>query len=238
LIASGRVRVNGHVATLGKKVDPVSDRVSVDGSPIGGLPGMVHYIVNKPRGVVTTARDPEGRTTVSQLVPKTPRVFSVGRLDADTEGLLVMTNDGDLAQRLAHPSHGVEKEYLAKVKGTVGHGTLRRLRQGVELDDGLTAPARASVVGDPAQGVVRIVLQEGRNRQVRRMLEAVGHEVVRLVRVRVGPIRLRDLQPGEWRHLTPREVHSLSAATKPARRAPGARRASRAPRERPSRPDR
>ena len=142
---------------------------------------------------MTTASDPQGRPTVVALVPAEPRVFPVGRLDRDTEGLLILTNDGELAQLLTHPSHGVAKEYLAEVEGTPSPGALRRLREGVELDDGMTAPATVGVV---APGVLRIVIHEGRNRQVRRMCEAVGHPVRRLVRTRIGPLADRALAPG------------------------------------------
>lgn len=209
LIADGRVVVNGEVAVLGRRVDVESDRVEVDGVVIGVKPDLVHYLLNKPRGVVTTASDPQGRPTVVSLVPAEPRVFSVGRLDADTEGLLLMTNDGDLAHRLTHPSFGVEKEYLAEVEGAPSAGAVRRLREGVELEDGMTAPAKVSVV--PPSGL-RIAIHEGRNRQVRRMCEAVGHPVRRLVRVRIGPLVDRRLKPGEWRALTLAEVRSLEKA--------------------------
>ncbi|MEW6153461.1 MAG: pseudouridine synthase [Actinomycetota bacterium] len=209
LIADGRVTVDGQVAVPGQRVDPDQVRVEVDGVVVSVRPGLVHYLLNKPRGVVTTASDPQGRPTVVDLVPPEPRVFPVGRLDADTEGLLILTNDGDLAHRLAHPSFGVEKEYLAEVEGTPTPGDLRRLRDGVELEDGVTAPARASLVGDRA---LRLVLHEGRNRQVRRMCAAVGHPVVRLVRTRIGPLADRRLRPGEWRLLEPSEVQSLQEA--------------------------
>ncbi len=210
LVASGRVRINGVEAVPGARVQVDEDRVEVDGHTIGIRPGTVHYLLNKPTGVLTTADDPHGRPTVLELVPQEPRVFPVGRLDLDTEGLLLLTNDGDLAQRLAHPSHGVEKEYLAEVTGTVSRGALRRLREGVELDDGMTAPA---AVSQPDPGVVRLVIHEGRNRQVRRMCEAIGHPVQRLVRVRIGPITDRALAPGSWRPLEAAEVIALEAAT-------------------------
>ena len=210
LIAAGRVTVNGEVAELGRRVDPDRDRVEVDGAPVGVRPGLVHYLLNKPAGVVTTAKDTHGRPTVVQLVPAEPRVFPVGRLDADTEGLLLLTNDGDLANRIAHPRHGVDKEYLAEVAGgRVAPGALRRLREGVELDDGVTAPAQVS---QPSPGVLRITIHEGRNRQVRRMCEAVGHPVLRLVRTRIGPIVDRTLAPGAWRELTPAERRALAEA--------------------------
>jgi 23S rRNA pseudouridine2605 synthase len=210
LVAAGRVRVNGQVAVLGRRVDVERDLVEVDGRPVGVLPGLVHYLLNKPAGVVTTARDPRGRPTVVDLVPRAPRVFPVGRLDVATEGLLVLTNDGQLAQALAHPSHGVEKEYLAQLEGDPSPGALRSLREGVEIEPGvLTAPARASRV---APGLVRIVVHEGRYRQVRRMCEAVGHPVVRLVRTRIGPLSDPGLAPGQWRRLRPAEVLALARA--------------------------
>jgi 23S rRNA pseudouridine2605 synthase len=209
LIVQGRVTVNGEVAELGRRVDTSVDVVELDGAPLPILPGLVHYLLNKPAGVVTTAADPEGRPTVVALVPDDPRVFPVGRLDVDTEGLLVLTNDGELAQRLTHPSFGVDKEYVAEVEGVPAAGALRRLRTGVELDDGLTAPAKVGVI---APGVLRIVIHEGRNRQVRRMCEAVGHPVRRLVRTRIGPLSDRSLAPGRWRVLTQAEVRALGAA--------------------------
>ncbi len=210
LIAGGRVTVNGEVAVLGRRVDPERDLVAVDGGPVGILPGLVYYLLNKPAGVVTTSNDPQGRATVLDLVPESPRVFSVGRLDRKTEGLLLLTNDGELAQLLAHPRFGVEKEYLAEVTGVPGPGALRRLREGIVLDDGeTTAPARVAAV---SPGVIRLVIHEGRNRQVRRMCEAAGHPVVRLVRTRIGPIADRSLPPGAWRALDSSEVRSLTQA--------------------------
>ncbi len=210
LIAAGRVTVNGEVAILGRRVDVDNDLIEVDGAPIGVKPGLVYYLLNKPRGVVTTSKDTHGRPTVVQLVPTEPRVFSVGRLDADTEGLLLLTNDGELANRISHPSHGVEKEYLAEIEGgRVSPGGLRRLRDGVELDDGITAPAKVS---QPEAGLLRITIHEGRNRQVRRMCEAVGHPVTRLVRTRIGPLTDRSLAPGSWRDLEAAERRSLIEA--------------------------
>ena len=209
LIAEGRVLVDGEVAVLGRRVDPETALIEVDGAPVGVRPDLVHYVLNKPAGVVTTADDPQGRPTVVGLVPNEPRVFPVGRLDVDTEGLLLLTNDGELAHRLTHPSYGVEKEYVAEVEGLPTRAVLRRLREGVELDDGPTAPARATLV-DPS--VVRLTIHEGRNRQVRRMCEAVGHSVVRLVRTRIGPLADRSLAPGAWRELTGDEVRSLQRA--------------------------
>lgn len=209
LISAGRVTVNGETAVLGRRVDTAHDVVEVDGAPVGIRPGLVYYLLNKPAGVVTTAKDTHGRPTVVALVPTEPRVFPVGRLDQETEGLLILTNDGDLANRLTHPSHGVDKEYLAEVSGTVSNRSLHRLRTGIELDDGFTAPAAAS---QPSPGVLRLTIHEGRNRQVRRMCEAIGHPVQRLVRVRIGPLRDPTLAPGAWRALTDQEVIALATA--------------------------
>lgn len=209
LITAGRVRVNGEVAILGRRIDLDTDLVEVDGAPVGVRPDLIYYLVNKPAGVVTTMSDPQGRPTVADLVPGAPRVFPVGRLDADTEGLLIMTNDGELAHRLMHPRYGVDKEYLAHVTGTVAPGAVRRLRDGVMLDDGMTAPAKVS---QPDPGVLRITIHEGRNRQVRRMCDAIGHPVTRLVRVRIAGLADRRLRPGTWRELDGEEVRALARA--------------------------
>jgi 23S rRNA pseudouridine2605 synthase len=209
LILEGRVRVNGEVATVGQRVDVTRDVLEIDGALVAANPDLVHYLLHTPAGVVTTASDPHGRSTVVDLVPAEPRVFPVGRLDADTEGLLLLTNDGELTHRVTHPRHGVEKEYLAEVEGRPSRGELRKLREGVELDDGVTAPAKASLA---APNVVRLVIHEGRNRQVRRMCDAIGHPVVRLVRTRIGPITDTSLKAGEWRRLTPDEVAALARA--------------------------
>jgi 23S rRNA pseudouridine2605 synthase len=216
LIAAGRVTVNGEVAPLGRRVDPEHDLIEVDGAPVGVKPGLVYYLLNKPTGVVTTAKDTHGRTTVVDLVPAEPRVFPVGRLDVDTEGLLLLTNDGDLGHRVTHPSHGVEKEYLVHVRGRVTPGELRQLREGIELDDGVTAPAVAS---QPSPGVLRLTIHEGRNRQVRRMCDAIGHPVMRLVRTRIGPLTDRSLRPGDYRELSTGERRALAeAVADPTRR--------------------
>jgi 23S rRNA pseudouridine2605 synthase len=213
LIAAGRVTVDGVPAELGVRVDPRHARIAVDSVPVVTDTSLVHYVLNKPPGVVTTASDPQGRPTVIELVPRTPRVFSVGRLDARSEGLLILTNDGDLAQLLTHPSHGVDKEYLVEVEGVPAPGVLRRLRDGVELDDGPTAPARVQLVQRHGRGAaVRITIHEGRNRQVRRMFDVIGHPVLRLVRTRIGPLSDATLVPGAWRHLSASEVRALYAA--------------------------
>jgi 23S rRNA pseudouridine2605 synthase len=204
------VTVDGDVATLGRRVETATARVEVDGTLVPVAPDLVYYLLNKPDGVVTTADDPQGRPTVLGLVPTEPRVFPIGRLDLHTEGLLVLTNDGVLSQLLTHPSYGVPKEYVAEVDGgTPAPGALRALRRGVELDDGLTAPAEVGVLGP---GVLRLTIHEGRNRQVRRMCDAVGHPVRRLVRTRIGPVRDTGLAPGRWRVLTAAEVRALAGA--------------------------
>lgn len=213
LVAQGRVEVNGERALPGRRVDPERDRIVVDGTPVPTAEDRRWYLLNKPPGVVSTARDPQGRPTVVSLVPEEPRVFPVGRLDVDSEGLLVLTNDGDLAHLLAHPTGGVPKEYLVEVEGHPGPGALRALREGVELADGRTRPARVGVLG---ASVLRVTVHEGRNRMVRRMLEAVGHPVVRLVRTRIGPLSDPSLEPGQWRPLTSDEVRSLLRSATPA----------------------
>jgi 23S rRNA pseudouridine2605 synthase len=193
------------------------DLIAVDGVPIGARPDLVYYLLNKPRGVISTANDPQGRPTVVDIVPQSPRVFPVGRLDAETEGLLLLTNDGELTHFLTHPSKGVEKEYLALLVGNprLTEGQLKALRDGVELDDGMTAPAK---VGQRSDGSVTITIHEGRNRQVRRMIEAIGHRVDRLVRVRIGPIKDSSLRPGAWRELSLAERKALAEAMAPTKR--------------------
>jgi 23S rRNA pseudouridine2605 synthase len=213
LIIGGRVTVNASVATLGDKVDPGHDVVKVDGHAVNLDPNVRYYAFHKPRGVVTTMRDPQGRDDLRPFLPDGPRVFPVGRLDRESEGLLLLTNDGDLANRLLHPSHGVEKEYLAEVRGEPGPRDLARIRRGVELDDGLARPVAARVAASASgRGALQVVMTEGRKREVRRLLDAVGLPVTRLVRVRVGPIRLGGLPPGALRPLTSEEVRSLSQA--------------------------
>jgi 23S rRNA pseudouridine2605 synthase len=203
------VTVDGEIAVLGRRIDPSTALVEVDGVHIGVAPDLVHWLLHKPAGVVTTASDPEGRTTVLDLVPDEPRVFPVGRLDYETEGLLLLTNDGELTHRLTHPSFGVEKEYLAEVDRVPSRGDLRRLREGIELEDGMTAPAKVASLDDRT---LRITIHEGRNRQVRRMVAAVGSQVLRLVRTRIGPLTDTTLKPGEWRELTQEEVRALEQA--------------------------
>jgi 23S rRNA pseudouridine2605 synthase len=216
LISAGRVTVDGEVARLGGRADPTRQRIELDGVPVVVRDDFVYYLLNKPAGVVTTASDPQGRTTVLDLVPGEPRVFPVGRLDNDTTGLLVLTNDGELTQLLTHPSHGVLKTYLAEVEGAPAPKALSALREGIALDDGRTAPATVRVVQRRGgSAAVEVAIHEGRNRQVRRMFEAIGHPVIRLVRTRIGPIADRGLAPGEWRALQPGEVRALYEATTP-----------------------
>ena len=212
LIADGRVAVNGEIAELGRRVHIDSDKIEIDGAPVGVEPELVYYLLNKPIDVITTAKDTHDRPTVLELVPKDPRVYPVGRLDADTEGLLLITNDGELTHRITHPSFGLEKEYLVHVRcgeRGVDETALHTLRTGVDLDDGMTSPAD---VGQVQPGVLRIVIHEGRNRQIRRMCQHVGYPVVRLARVRIGPIFDRKLGPGEFRQLTLAEVRALIEA--------------------------
>jgi 23S rRNA pseudouridine2605 synthase len=213
--------VNGRVAEIGDKVDPAKDRVEVDRARVPLDPELRYFALNKPAGVVTTARDPQRRPDVSAYLPPGPRVYPVGRLDLHTEGLLLLTNDGELANRLMHPRYGVEKEYLAEVMGRPTAGTLGRLVRGVELDDGIARAVSARTTGvTRGRTAIRIVMAEGRKREVRRMLEAVGLPVHRLVRVRVGPLRLGRLGPGHLRELTAEEVRALwrAASGRPKRR--------------------
>jgi pseudouridine synthase len=204
LIKARRVTVNGEPGQLNTFVE-AHDRVEVDGSPVAKQ-RLAYVLLNKPRGVVTTARDPQGRPTVVDLVGHESRVVPVGRLDVDTTGALLLTNDGPLAHRLAHPRYGVEKVYEVEVEGDPDEETLRRLREGVELDDGRTAPAKARRLG---RGRIELTLHEGRNRQVRRMCEAVGHAVRRLHRSRYAGLEVGDLEPGGWRELSAVEVAGL-----------------------------
>jgi 23S rRNA pseudouridine2605 synthase len=214
LIAAGKVEVNGTVATLGDKVDPEIDEVRVRGARISTDPAMRYLALHKPAGVTTTMRDPHARSDLRSLLPQDgTRVFPVGRLDRETEGLLLVTNDGELANRLTHPRHGVEKEYLAEVDGAPTERHLARLRRGVDLEDGPARPiAVRSVSRAGGRTAIRLVMGEGRRREVRRMLDAVGLPVRRLVRLRVGPVKLGRLRAGEIRDLTTDEVRGLYRA--------------------------
>jgi 23S rRNA pseudouridine2605 synthase len=222
LIREGRVRINGRVAELGDRVDPDRDEVSVDGGAVPLHPDLRYFALNKPAGVTTTMRDPHATRSLAALLPPGPRVVPVGRLDRESEGLLLLTNDGALAHRLQHPRYGVEKEYLAEVEGSLSRTSARRLVRGVELDDGPARALRATIVETaPARSAVSVVMGEGRKREVRRMLAALGHPVRRLVRVRLGSLVLRDLAPGEVRPLSPEEVAALYRITSLARARPG-----------------
>ena len=208
LIVAGRVQVNGHPGQLNTVVGP-HDVVEVDGRTIARQ-ALAYVLLNKPAGVVTTARDPQGRPTVVGLVSHRARVVPVGRLDADTTGALLLTNDGPLAHRLAHPRYGVPKVYEADVEGSPAPGALAALRQGVELDDGRTAPADVRVVQRGTRVTrLELTLHEGRKHQVKRMCDAVGHPVQRLHRSRYAGLDLEGLAPGEWRELTREEVSTL-----------------------------
>lgn len=213
VIAAGRVEINGRVATLGDRLDPTVDEVRVDGSKVNVDPELRTFALHKPRGVTTTMRDPHAERDLTGFLPKGVHVFPVGRLDRDTEGLLLLTNDGSLAHRLTHPRYAIEKEYLAEVGRPPSQRQLARLQRGVELDDGTARAVDArSAGGAGGRGGVRLVMIEGRKREVRRMLDAVELPVRRLVRVRVGPIRLGKLGPGEVRELVPEDVRALYRA--------------------------
>ncbi len=210
LIARGRVTINGRVAVLGDRVDVSTERVEVDGVPLPLAPDHVTYLLFKPVGVISTADDPEGRPTVIELVPEQPRVVPVGRLDADSEGLLLLSNDGELIQRVTHPRFGMTKTYLAEVAGRPGHRALQKLVEGVELEDGPARASRVSLVATlGARSLVEVVLTEGRNREVRRMFASIGHPVKRLVRTAIGRLTDSRLRPGQWRVLSASEVADL-----------------------------
>ncbi|HKO12678.1 MAG TPA: pseudouridine synthase [Acidobacteriaceae bacterium] len=268
LITQGRVQVNGQVVTeLGTKADPAHDHIRVDGKLLHGAERPRYYVLNKPRGYVTTASDPEGRPTVMDLIKGSERVFPVGRLDYSSEGLLLMTNDGELANALTRAAARVEKTYLVKVSGHPSESAISQLRQGIMIDRGsqirkpgaaprrdegrvMTAPARIRLLREAENPWYEMILTEGRNREIRKMFEEVGHHVEKIRRVGYGPLVL-DVEPGQYRELTPEEIESLRRAAaghgsaktprqKPARRpTPAAQRQSRTaakPGRRPARP--
>ena len=221
LIQSGLVAVNGQVITeLGFKVEPGRDRVTVDGRVVSPAAERIYLMLNKPKGYITSNRDPHGRQTVLDLLPVgLPRVFPVGRLDYNTTGLLLLTNDGELAFALAHPSHEVLKIYRAKVKGVPDQVALEKLRTGVRLEDGLTLPAEVDIIEAKAgNAILSIGLREGRKRQVRRMCQAVGYPVLELTRVALGPLELGDLPRGDYRRLTAAEIKALEEVAQPVRK--------------------
>lgn len=204
--------VNGAIADeLGVRVDPDNDVIQVDGQQVEVRPTAIVLALNKPAGVLSAASDDKGRPTVMDLVPETPGLFPIGRLDAETTGLLLLTTIGELGHRIMHPSYEIERTYLAEVKGVPTRTTLQKLRQGVELEDGIAKAVRARVIDEqPGRAHVEIVMTEGRNREVRRMLEAVGHEVRHLGRTAIGPIKLGDLGSGRIRYLSAAEIGSLN----------------------------
>ena len=214
-LRAGRVRVNGEVAVLGDSADPAVDAIELDGRPLVLPERPVFWMLHKPRGILTTTRDPEGRRTVLELLPpeaKRGRLFPVGRLDRDTEGLVLLTDDGDVAQALLHPSRGSEREYRVTARGRIPDEALRQLARGIDLADGRTAPTRVGPARYKATSdstTFTLTMIEGRKRQIRRMLRAVGHPVVDLVRTRLGSLRLGRLGSGEARALRPSEVREL-----------------------------
>ena len=209
-IAAGRVCVNGAVASLGDRADPETDTVTVDGAPLPGKPGAVYLMLNKPRGYVTTLSDEYGRRTAAELVADCGvRVYPVGRLDRDSEGLLLFTNDGELAQRLLHPRHQVDKVYLVTVRGDI-RGAAERLMAITQLDGEPIAPAQAAeVTRHEGQAMLRVIIHQGKNRQVRRMCAQIGLHVVRLQRIQEDSLLLGDLPAGKWRYLTDKELQGL-----------------------------
>ncbi|MEG6616260.1 pseudouridine synthase [Peptococcaceae bacterium 1198_IL3148] len=225
MILEGRVKVNGKIIKeLGTKVDPSKDKVLVDGKAVKQFEKKIYLKVNKPRGYVSTVEDDKGRKTVLDLLENiTERVYPVGRLDYDSEGLLLLTNDGELTYALTHPKHEIGKTYRARVKGIPSVEKLEQLANGIELEDGITAPAKVFLTHVlNGNALLEITIHEGRNRQVRRMCEKIGHPVIRLVRTRIGPLELRNLGSGEVKKLTPRELSDIKKAAGLATR-PGAK---------------
>lgn len=213
LIAQGRISIDDRVAVLGDRVDPSTQRVLIDGVPIPVAPDLRTYLVNKPLGVISTADDPQGRPTVVEVVDSDVRVWPVGRLDADSEGLILVSNDGELTNRVTHPSFGVTKTYTAVVEGLASKSAVRRLTDGVQLDDGPAAAEEARIVDRSNDTtMIELVMTEGRNREIRRMCDVIGHPVVRLVRTAIGPLVDRSLRPGSARLLTAIEVADLYRA--------------------------
>lgn len=215
LIGAGRVTIDGRVAILGDRVDPAKAMVAIDGKRIPIAPGLVTYVLYKPPGVVSTASDPQGRRTVVDLVPAEPRVWPVGRLDADSEGLILLSNDGTLTNLVTHPRHQINKTYQVLFEGNPGSAAIRRLVEGVDLDDGPARAISARII-DRSRGMVLVemVMGEGRNREIRRMGAAIGCPVARLVRIAIGPLSDRTLRPGKWRTLDVDEVSALYRAAR------------------------
>ncbi|MCX7681159.1 MAG: rRNA pseudouridine synthase [Anaerolineae bacterium] len=214
LIRQGRVQINGRVAQIGEKADPEHDRITVDGKPVKTRQTYTYIMLHKPRGVLSDEGDGSGRLpTARELVPLPGHLFPVGRLDLRSEGLILLTDDGELANRLTHPRYAHEREYLVLVEGKPDEVTLEQWRRGVFLDGRLTAPAQVNIVRtEEGRTWLQVILREGRKRQIRRVGAMLGHPVLRLIRVRIGPLRLGNLQPGEWRALTPEEIQALQRA--------------------------
>ncbi len=213
-VSDGRIRVDGELATLGDRVDVDSQRLTMDGTPVPVAPDLETHLLYKPVGVISTASDPRGRQTVVDLVHSDKRLYPIGRLDADSEGLILISNDGELTNRVTHPSFGITKTYLALVNGLPGGRKIRKLSEGINLDDGPARAERAHIVESSANDrtLVEIVMVEGRNREVRRMFAAIGYPVERLVRTAIGPITDRELRPGQSRKLSASEVRELHEA--------------------------
>jgi len=214
IIRSGNVTVNGRtVSELGQKIDPEKDKISVYGKPLRPVTDKIYILLNKPKGVISSVRDQFGRKTViDQIGWSGSRIFPVGRLDYDTEGLLILTNDGELAYKLTHPKHQIEKEYLCIVRGLLKEGDMKKLREGIDIGGFVTSPATVTVEGfENNMTKVRIIIKEGKNRQVRRMFEAIGYPVVYLRRDRIGGIRIAGLETGKWRYLTSKELEMLKS---------------------------
>lgn len=209
-MVAGRVELNGRPVVLGDRVDPDVDRLTLDGAPIPVSADLETHLLYKPVGIISTAHDPQGRGTVVDLVSSEHRLYPVGRLDADSEGLILVSNDGELTNRVTHPRYGITKKYLAEVTGQPDRSVLSQLTEGVELDDG---PGRAQsarlIDSQPDRSLIELVMVEGRNREVRRMFGVVGHDVIRLVRTAIGPITDTGLKPGESRRLEPTEIQML-----------------------------
>lgn len=209
-MVAGRIQLNGKPVILGDRVDPETDVLTLDGAPVPVAPDLETHLLYKPLGVISTASDPQGRQTVVDLIPSKKRLYPVGRLDADSEGLILISNDGELTNRVTHPRFGITKKYLAEVPGVVKQSALSLLSTGVELDDGTARAVSARVIEtSKGRALLELVMVEGRNREVRRMLEAVGHPVTRLVRTAIGPLTDPHLKPGESRRLTPDEIQRL-----------------------------
>jgi len=211
LIAEGRVVVNGKAAVIGMKADPLKDHIKVDGKLLLRVEKKVYYILNKPRGVVTSLNDPQGRPTVKDFLGRIrERVFPLGRLDYDSEGMLILTNDGEFAQAILHPSKKIPKTYLVKIKGVLEEEEIEKLRSGIRLDRGMTAPAKVKRLRKTEQNSwIEMTIHEGKKRQIRRMLERVGHPVMRLLRVRIAGLEMGELQPGAYRRISPDELDMI-----------------------------